>query len=123
VQTESAVLSSYIERLILLVEIKPAVLERAMDYVRRLRRKIDRAALDSAKGPAPNTRAQSLYYASRTWGTCYLVFVSACMVSQKFMEDEAGPRLSAYAAAGGFPKMALRTAEREMLGMLGYELW
>jgi hypothetical protein len=132
VQNESAALSNYIERIILLLKIKPAVLERAMDYVRRLRRKIDLNAVNSANQGAAETqtwkplehaKAQSLYYASRNWGTCYLVFVSACMVAQKFMEDEAGPRLGAYAAAGGFPKRALRTAERELMGMLDYELW
>lgn len=115
-QAESATLGRYVERIITLTDLKPAVLERGVAYMRRLRRKIDVGTLLHAESP-------TLYSASRNWGTHYLVFVVATMLARKFMEDEAGPRLAAYAKAGGFPTHALRKSEREMLAMLDYCLF
>lgn len=115
---EHSVVQSYIRRFVTFLDVQPVVLERALRYLRKLRHRIDMAALRT-----PGVASRAMFAASRAWGTHYLVFATAIMVARKYIEDDSGPRLTAYSIAGGFPKHALRAAERELLTMLNYELF
>ncbi|KAI9033008.1 hypothetical protein DFJ74DRAFT_701167 [Hyaloraphidium curvatum] len=82
----------------------------AASYVLRLRRRLD-AGPDAAAAAS-----------SRTWGWHSLVLVVSLMLARKFADDGLEPGAALWAEAGGFPRRPVVAGEREMLGMLGWDL-
>lgn len=91
---------SFLHRLLTLRRPNPYVVQRATQYICRLR-----------------SRVQSQI--SRTWGSHYAVFAVALLLSTKVLDD-AQQRVDEWARASGIPGGALRRMEIEFADMLDW---